>query len=121
MAKADGGWLTTHVLDTATGRPASGLRIALYRLSGDTHRKLKEVVTNHDGRCDAPLLEGKEFELGQYELVFFAGDYLRSSGQTIPETPFLDQIPIRFGMAEHTHYHVPLLVSPYSYSTYRVS
>ena len=121
MAKADDGRLTTHVLDTATGKPAAGLKIALYRVSGNSHRKLKEVVTNHDGRCDAPLLEGEDFQIGQYELVFFAGDYLRASGQALPETPFLDQIPIRFGIAENSHYHVPLLVSPYSYSTYRGS
>lgn len=121
MSTHTGGRLTTHVLDTATGKPAAGLKIWLYRVSGNSHRKLKEVVTNDDGRCDAPLLEGKEFQLGQYELVFFAGDYLRASGVKLADTPFLDQIPIRFGMAENTHYHVPLLVSPYSYSTYRGS
>ncbi len=116
-----GGRLTTHVLDTATGRPAAGLRIALYRLSGNSHRKLKEVTTNADGRCDAPLLEGEDFQLGQYELVFFAGDYLRAADATLPDPLFLDQIPIRFGMAEPRHYHVPLLISPYGYSTYRGS
>lgn len=116
-----GGRLTTHVLDTATGRPAAGLRIALYRLSGNSHRKLKEVTTNADGRCDAPLLEGEDFHLGQYELVFFAGDYLRAADATLPDPLFLDQIPIRFGMAEPRHYHVPLLISPYGYSTYRGS
>ena len=113
--------LTTHVLDTASGRPAGGLRIALYRVSGNSHKKLKEAVTNADGRCDAPLLEGKEFKPGQYELVFFAGDYLRSRGAALPEPLFLDQIPIRFGMAEEAHYHVPLLFSPFGYSTYRGS
>jgi len=118
---AEGGRLTTHVLDTASGRPAAGLKIALYRVSGNSHRKLKEVVTNADGRCDGPLLEGRTFEPGQYELVFFAGDYLRASGAALPEPAFLDQIPIRFGMAEEAHYHVPLLLSPYGYSTYRGS
>jgi len=117
----NGGRLTTHVLDTAAGKPAAGLRIALYRVSGNSHRKIKEVTTNSDGRCDAPLLEGKDFQLGQYELVFHAGDYLRTREAKLPDPLFLDQIPIRFGMAEHRHYHVPLLISPYGYSTYRGS
>jgi 5-hydroxyisourate hydrolase len=121
MAKADGGRLTTHVLDTASGLPAAGLKIALYRVSGNSHRKIKEAVTNADGRCDSPLLEGKTFQTGQYELVFFAGDYLRTTGAALPDPLFLDQIPIRFGMAEAKHYHVPLLLSPYGYSTYRGS
>lgn len=121
MSKVDGGRLTTHVLDTASGKPAAGMKIALYRVSGNSHRKVKEVVTNSDGRCDAPMLQGKEFATGQYELVFFAGDYLRGTGPALPEPLFLDQIPIRFGMAEETHYHVPLLISPYGYSTYRGS
>jgi 5-hydroxyisourate hydrolase len=121
MAKADGGRLTTHVLDTASGKPAAGIRIELYCVSGNSHRKVTEAVTNADGRCDAPLLEGKAFQPGQYELVFFAGDYLRGAGATLPDPLFLDQIPIRFGVAEDRHYHVPLLLSPYGYSTYRGS
>ncbi len=121
MSTGKGGRLTTHVLDTASGKPAAGLRIALYRVSGNAHKKIKYVVTNADGRCDAPLLEGKEFKTGQYELIFFAGDYLRATGAVLPEPAFLDQVPIRFGMAEETHYHVPLLISPYGYSTYRGS
>jgi 5-hydroxyisourate hydrolase len=121
MAKADGGRLTTHVLDTASGLPAAGLKIVLYRVSGNSHRKVKEAVTNGDGRCDQPLLEGKAFQTGQYELIFFVGDYLRTTKAKLPDPPFLDQIPIRFGMAEEKHYHVPLLVSPYGYSTYRGS
>jgi 5-hydroxyisourate hydrolase len=121
MARAEGGRLTTHVLDTASGLPAAGLRIALYRVSGNSHRKIKEAVTNADGRCDEPLLEGKAFQAGQYELIFFAGDYLRAARVKLPDPPFLDQIPIRFGMAENRHYHVPLLLSPYGYSTYRGS
>src|SRR5688572_26802207 len=121
MVKADGGRLTTHVLDTASGLPVAGLKIALYRVSGNSHRKIHEAVTNADGRCDVPLLEGKTFQAGQYELVFFAGDYLRSTGAVLPDPLFLDQIPIRFGMAEARHYHVPLLLSPYGYSTYRGS
>lgn len=121
MAKAEGGRLTTHVLDTAAGRPAAGLKIELYRVSGNAHRKLKTVETNADGRCDAPLLDGAEFKPGTYELVFYAGDYLRASGAALAEPAFLDQVPIRFGIAEAAHYHVPLLLSPYGYSTYRGS
>ncbi|HTV67353.1 MAG TPA: hydroxyisourate hydrolase [Rhizobiaceae bacterium] len=121
MATASVGRLTTHVLDTASGKPAAGLRIALYSVNGNSHRKLKEVVTNSDGRCDAPLLEGKAFKTGQYELVFFAGDYLRGKNKKLPDPLFLDQIPIRFGMADASHYHVPLLISPFGYSTYRGS
>jgi len=115
------GRVTTHVLDTALGKPAAGLKIALYRVDGNSHRLLKTVETNSDGRCDAPLLEGAAFEPGRYELVFFAGDYLRTSGAALPEPAFLDQVPIRFGIAEEAHYHVPLLISPYGYSTYRGS
>lgn len=113
--------LTTHVLDTASGRPAEGLKIALYRVSGNSHEKITEVATNADGRCDAPLLEGEEFRPGEYELVFFAGDYLRTSGAGLPEPLFLDIVQIRFGVAEAAHYHVPLLLSPFGYSTYRGS
>lgn len=121
MAKDGRGRLTTHVLDTASGRPAAGLRIALYAVDGEARRLVLEVVTNADGRCDAPLLEGDAFRPGEYELVFFAGDYLRSGGAALPEPLFLDRIPIRFGMAEQAHYHVPLLISPFGYSTYRGS
>lgn len=113
--------LTTHVLDTASGRPAEGLKIALYRVDGDSRTKLKDVATNADGRCDAPLLEGADFRPGEYELVFFAGDYLRAGNAALPEPLFLDRVPIRFGVAEAAHYHVPLLLSPFGYSTYRGS
>ncbi|UDL86816.1 hydroxyisourate hydrolase [Mesorhizobium sp. PAMC28654] len=119
--KADGGRLTTHVLDTATGKPAAGLSIELYRIDGTARTHLKTVATNADGRCDAPLLAGGDFRTGEYELVFAAGDYLRRQGTKLPEPAFLDVVPIRFGMAEPVHYHVPLLVSPYGYSTYRGS
>lgn len=115
------GRLTTHVLDTASGKPAAGLSISLYRLSGETRTHLKTVATNDDGRCDAPLLQGAEFAAGEYELVFAAGDYLRRQGAALPQPAFLDIVPIRFGMAEAAHYHVPLLISPYGYSTYRGS
>jgi 5-hydroxyisourate hydrolase len=115
------GRLTTHVLDMATGKPAAGLSIALYRLNDEARSHLKTVATNADGRCDAPLLAGEEFATGEYELVFAAGDYLRRTGVALPKPPFLDSVPIRFGMAEQAHYHVPLLLSPYGYSTYRGS
>ena len=115
------GRLTTHVLDTMSGRPASGLLIELWRLDG-TPELLTTVTTNDDGRVDGPILEGVDFEAGQYELRFHAGDYLRASDVDLPEPAFLDVIPIRFGIADTgAHYHVPLLLSPYSYSTYRGS
>lgn len=116
------GYLTTHVLDTARGLPAAGLKIVLYKVSGNSHRKIAEVETNADGRTDAPILPVDKFEPGVYELVFFAGDYLRASGQAGTEPLFLDQVPLRFGMSDpEAHYHVPLLLSPFSYSTYRGS
>ena len=116
------GRLTTHVLDTALGKPAAGMKIMLYKISGQSHRKLLEVATNVDGRCDAPLLAGAALTAGSYELVFCAGDYLRASGQAGEGVLFLDEIPIRFGIPDAgQHYHVPLLLSPFSYSTYRGS
>lgn len=116
------GYLTTHVLDTARGVPVEGIRIALYRLSGGERRKLAETVTNADGRTDAPILPKADFAVGSYELVFHAGDYLKSSGQAGPEPLFLDDVPIRFGMSDaDAHYHVPLLLSAYGYATYRGS
>ena len=116
------GYLTTHVLDTARGCPAAGLRIVLYRLSGDQRAQIIEMVTNADGRTDSPILPADTFATGSYELVFHAGDYLRASGQAVEDPLFLDQVPIRFGMADaQAHYHVPLLLSPYGYSTYRGS
>ena len=114
------GRLTTHVLDTASGRPAAGLVIELFRLD-DGVLHLKTMSTNADGRGDGPFLEGEAFLKGLYELRFHAGDYLRRSLQ-LPEPAFLDIIPIRFGIANaNLHYHVPLLLSPYGYSTYRGS
>ncbi|MEL7343510.1 MAG: hydroxyisourate hydrolase [Pseudomonadota bacterium] len=115
------GWLSTHVLDTALGKPAAGIKIALYRVSGNSHRKIAEAVTNADGRTDDPILGEKTFKTGTYELIFFAGDYLRATAQGQGDPLFLDAIPIRFGMSDDTHYHVPLLLSPYGYSTYRGS
>ncbi|MGJ7457689.1 hydroxyisourate hydrolase [Halomonas sp. MA07-2] len=116
------GRLTTHVLDTAQGRPGQGIRIEVYRLAGEARERLKEVVTNVDGRCDAPILEGDELAVGEYEMIFHAGDYLRQQGIAAEEPRFLDVIPLRFGVADASaHYHVPLLLSPYGYSTYRGS
>ena len=112
------GYLTTHVLDTARGCPAAGVVIWLYKVTGNSHKKIAELVTNDDGRTDGPILAEARFVTGEYELVFHAGDYLRVTGQ--PDG-FLNQIPIRFTMSEASHYHVPLLLSPFGYSTYRGS
>ena len=115
------GYLTTHVLDTARGCPAEGMRIDLFRIDGETRTHLRSVTTNADGRTDQQILPSDEFQLGEYELVFHAGAYLDACGAP-PESPrFLSMIPIRFGMSEPAHYHVPLLLSPFGYSTYRGS
>jgi 5-hydroxyisourate hydrolase len=115
--------LSTHVLDTMNGQPAAGVKIALYRLGdGEARSLVKEVITNADGRTDAPLLAGDDYKTGQYELVFRIGDYFRGLGATLPQPAFLDIVPLRFGISEaEGHYHVPLLASPWSYSTYRGS
>lgn len=115
------GFLTTHVLDTAKGCPAAGISISLYRISGGSHDLIAEAVTNADGRTDAAILPAESFQTGTYELIFFAGDYLRATDQATDDPLFLDQVPIRFGMSEESHYHVPLLLSPYGMSTYRGS
>lgn len=116
------GYLTTHVLDTARGVPAEGIKIALYRVSGNSHRKIAEAVTNADGRTDAPILPQGKMKAGYYEVIFFTGPYLEQAGLATSEPKFLDQIPIRFGIDdEEAHYHVPLLLSPFGYSTYRGS
>ncbi|MEM9734041.1 MAG: hydroxyisourate hydrolase [Pseudomonadota bacterium] len=119
----DKGFLTTHVLDTARGCPAAGVKIELYRIAESARTKLNEAVTNADGRTDSPILAQDQFDQGQYELTFFAGDYLRANGlEQAVDTLFLDQVPIRFGVNDATaHYHVPLLLSPFGYSTYRGS
>lgn len=115
------GYLTTHVLDTALGRPAKGLKIELFRQGNGDRQLLKTLETNADGRTDEQILPADLFRTGTYELVFHAGDYLTKTG-TAPEYPrFLDIIPLRFGMSEESHYHVPLLLSPFGYSTYRGS
>jgi len=117
------GRLTTHVLDTANGRPGNGMAIDLYRRTADGDRvHIKRVETNTDGRVDGPVLEGDAFAAGVYEFEFFAGEYFRSAGTALPEPAFVDVALVRFGIADPSqHYHVPLLVSPWSYSTYRGS
>ncbi len=112
------GYLTTHVLDTASGSPAAGMTVDLYQLNGDTRTHLVKMITNDDGRTDSPILPQAEFAVGQYELVFQAGAYFGRDD----DPSFLDDIPIRFGINDpKSHYHVPLLVSPFSFSTYRGS
>lgn len=115
------GFLTTHVLDTAHGRPAAGMSLELFRIEGEQRQSLKTVATNEDGRTDEPLLTKEEFETGVYEIVFDVGAYFAGE-PGVPEPPFLDRVPLRFGVADPgSHYHVPLLASPWSYSTYRGS
>jgi len=115
------GRLTTHVLDTAAGIPARGMHVELYRLDG-TPRPVASIDTNADGRAPAPLLEGDAFRAGPYELHFRVADYFRARGAVLSDPPFLDVVVIRFGIGDVAqHYHVPLLVSPWSYSTYRGS
>lgn len=115
------GFLTTHVLDTAHGRPATGLQMELFRIENGERHPLKAVETNADGRTDEPLLSPQEFATGVYEIVFHVGDYFAGE-PGVPAPPFLDLVPIRFGVADpESHYHVPLLASPWSYSTYRGS
>ncbi len=112
------GFLTTHVLDTASGLPAKGMKVDLYRLEGDSRAHIVTMVTNDDGRTDSPILPAADFAVGRYELVFQAGAYFGRD----EDPAFLDDIPIRFGINDPTsHYHVPLLVSPFSFSTYRGS
>ena len=122
MTPSSGG-LTTHVLDTAHGRPAAGLRVDLSIVEADGRTRLvRTATTNADGRCDAPLLAGDEMQVARYELLFHVGAYFRAAGDALPDPPFLDAVPIRFAIADRAgRYHVPLLVSPYGYTTYRGS
>lgn len=118
------GKLTTHVLDTAHGCPAAGMAIALWQIDRNTQEGtlLKQVKTNSNGRTDDPLLVNEGLEIGVYELVFEVADYFKTKEIEISDPPFLDSVPIRFGISDRdAHYHVPLLTSPWSYSTYRGS
>jgi 5-hydroxyisourate hydrolase len=116
------GRLSTHVLDTANGKPAAGVALELFAVEGDARRSVVATSTNADGRTDAPLMIGDAFRPGTYELVFQVGAYFRGLATKTADPPFLDAVPIRFTIAEPDgHYHVPLLVSPWSYSTYRGS
>ncbi|YAF61535.1 5-hydroxyisourate hydrolase [Pseudomonas sp. E102] len=116
------GRLTTHVLDAAHGCPGSAIKIELYRVEGSELQRVASAVTNSDGRCDAPLLQGDDYRSGVYQIQFNAGDYYRARGVQLSEPAFLDVVVLRFGISqEQEHYHVPLLISPYAYSTYRGS
>jgi 5-hydroxyisourate hydrolase len=116
------GKLSTHVLDTAQGKPGAGVRVELYAVEGGQRTLLKQDATNNDGRCNAPLLEGEQLTAGQYELVFAAGDYFAAQGVALPSPRFIDRVTIAFGVADPgQNYHVPLVVTPWSYSTYRGS
>lgn len=116
------GKLSTHVLDTTIGKPGAGVKVDLYRIEGGARQLLKTGQTNSDGRCDSPLLEGDAVKAGKYELVFHAGDYFAARGVQLPEPRFVDQVVIAFGIADPAqNYHVPLVVTPWSYSTYRGS
>ncbi len=116
------GKLTTHVLDTANGCPAAGMAVRLYRFDAEGPKWLCSLTLNADGRADGPVLEGAKFLAGRYRLVFEVAAYFRGRGQALPEPAFLDEVPLDFGIADpDSHYHVPLLASPWSYSTYRGS
>ena len=117
------GRLTTHVLDTTNGRPAAGMRVRLYALAaGSAPALMKDLLLNQDGRADAPLLGGDTMRAGRYRLEFDVAAYFKARGASLPEPPFLDTVPLDFGLADPAaHYHVPLLASPWSYSTYRGS
>lgn len=116
------GRLTTHVLDAAHGSPGRDITIELYRVEQGGLELVAKVQTNDDGRCDVPLLQGDDYRSGVYQLHFHAGDYYRVRGVQLAEPAFLDVVVLRFGINEQQdHYHVPLLISPYSYSTYRGS
>jgi len=113
--------LTTHVLDTYSGKPGKNIRVDVYYVSKNKRDRLNSVVLNYNGRADKPLIDGANFKEGQYELVFFVGNYFKKIAN-LPKTPFLDEVIIKFGISNpNEHYHVPLLVSPWSYSTYRGS
>ncbi len=117
-----GAKLTTHVLDTASGDPAMGMRIDFSVLEGDRYRLIKTLYTNVDGRTDEPLLSPEEIKVGRYEQIFYVADYYNKLGTKLPNPPFIDQVPLRFAIFDSTQrYHVPLLCKPWSYTTYRGS
>lgn len=116
------GRLTTHVLDTANGIPGAEIKVELYRIEDTALHWVKTVYTNADGRTDEAILDNESFNPGKYQLIFHTADYFKQQGMSLPDIPFLDDVVIRFGIADSSsHYHVPLLVSPYSFSTYRGS
>jgi len=115
------GRLSTHVLDTAHGRPGAGMQFALYRLQGEGREVIAEGVTTKDGRAPADLLSETDYRPGRYQLVYQVAAYFRALGVTLPEPPFLEEVTLSFGLGEEAHYHVPLLVSPFGYTTYRGS
>ncbi|PLC49162.1 hydroxyisourate hydrolase [Pollutimonas subterranea] len=116
------GKLTTHVLDTLHGLPAQNVQISFFSVQGDRRKLLKQLFTNGDGRCDEPLLQDGALQVGVYELVFHAGDYFAGMGIDVPQPRFVDKVAIRFGVAKpDENYHVPLVVTPWAWSTYRGS
>jgi len=116
------GKLSTHVLDITSGRPGAGVAVSLYVVEPGQRRLLRQVLTNADGRCEQPLLAGEDLRAGRYELVFGAGDYFAAQGVQVPQPRFIDEVVIAFGVADPSqNYHVPLVVSPWAYSTYRGS
>jgi len=115
------GYLTTHVLDTFNGKPGSGIKGSIYIFEEANRKKIRDFTLNEDGRCDEPILENDNFNIGKYEIQFFCGEYFKKFTK-LNEIPFLDDVVIRFGISEkNEHYHVPLLISPWSYTTYRGS
>ncbi|MDM7458679.1 MAG: hydroxyisourate hydrolase [Paracoccus sp. (in: a-proteobacteria)] len=115
------GYLTTHVLDTARGQPAAGMQVVLFRIQDGGREEIARMTTNADGRTDRPILDRDAFSTGRFELEFHAGAWMDATGIPAESPRFLDVIPIRFGMSKDDHYHVPLLISPFGYSTYRGS
>ena len=122
LAAADEGRLTTHILDTANGKPAAGMRIDFSVREGDRYRLIKTIRTNNDGRADEPLLKGEAMAVGRYRLVFHVADYFANIGASVADPPFLGEVPLEFAISNAVaRYHVPLLASPWSYTTYRRS
>jgi 5-hydroxyisourate hydrolase len=122
LNEADMGRLSTHVLDTANGQPAAGMRIDFLERHGDRYQLIKTLHTNADGRTDEPVMAADAMRTGEFELLFHVADYYRALGVALNNPPFVDRVPVRFGIHDHTaHFHVPLLCTPWSYSTYRGS